>query len=481
MVDERFREWVRSELGQDGRGLSSYVSNARQLETRFGIAAMTLPQLRALKAEIAAAPERAGRDFVLYHGGERHNLNPNVRMMLDAYIRYRQETGVRPARKPAATRNPAKPAEAHERDFRRLTSRKAVLAAMAELEHMDDDQVRLTYRFAPAKSYVVRHGRYALASKAVVGVAFRYQHPEVGPLTPKDLSGGRTEAGRHLTRLGFDVDGMSRQPDDWTLEEVEYIVATYFAMWQAQAARTYRRRDHLKAADTKLGPRRSRGSIGRKLSNISAILQDLGLPVLQGFPALGNKQTLLTAVVTDWLTDHPDVFDAPSTAAPPMHDPDFGAETPPPSGLALRRVRRERRGVKVDFANRDARNRALGRSGEEWALAKLKETLLRAGRPDLARRTRWESDVIGDGIGYDIVTYDPDGSERYVEVKTTNQGETAPFILTANELAASEELGDAYVLMRVYAFNTDRRFYRLTGDLSAACDLRPTTYAASPR
>jgi hypothetical protein len=193
---------------------------------------------------------------------------------------------------------------------------------MAELEPMTEAEIRGAYRFGPAKSYVVRHGLYALPSKAVVGVAFRYQHPDVGALTPDDFSGGKTEAGRHLTRLGFDVDGMARQPDDWTLEEVEFIVGAYFAMWQAQAAGTYRRQAHLKAAGAKLRPRRSPGSIGRKLSNISAILEDLGLPVLEGFPRLGNKQTLLTAVVSDWLTTIPtsSMTPRPRSPRPPIPD-----------------------------------------------------------------------------------------------------------------------------------------------------------------
>ncbi len=49
-----------------------------------------------------------------------------------------------------------------------------------------------------------------------------------------------------------------------------------------------------------------------------------------------------------------------------------------------------------------------------------------------------------------------------------------------DELAASRDLGDAYVLMRIYAFCNSRRFYRLTGDLEASCDLRPVTYTAVP-
>lgn len=483
MLDARFREWVRTALHQSGSGLSSYVSNANQLETRFDISAMTLPELRDLKREVDGAPERTGRDFVLQRDGVRHELHPNVRVMLTNYIRYREETGTRPARstaEPLATKTLTNGDP--DRDYRRLTSRKAVMSAMAELKPLTEAQVRDLYRFGPARTFVVREGPYALPSKAVVGVAFRYQHPEIGPLTPNDFSGGKMQAGRHLSRLGFDVDGIARAPDDWTLREVEYIVGAYFGMWQAKAHGRYRRKDHLADAEAVLGPRRSPGSIGRKLSNISAILEDLGLPVLEGFPRLGNKQTLLTAVVTDWLADHPDVFDdAPAALSTDAAAPSSNVEVPPPGGLKLGRVRRERRGVKVDFAARDARNRALGQAGEAWALDMLKSELIANGRHDLADQTCWESQTIGDGLGYDIRTFASDGRPRHVEVKTTNQGINAPFVLSANELAASQEFGDTYVLLRVFAFSTGRQFYRLTGDLSTICDLRPLSYSAVPR
>lgn len=52
---------------------------------------------------------------------------------------------------------------------------------------------------------------------------------------------------------------------------------------------------------------------------------------------------------------------------------------------------------KYDVAERDARNRALGRAGEEGVLAHERAILLAAGRTDLAERIRWVSHVDGDG------------------------------------------------------------------------------------
>src|SRR6185295_7470645 len=87
---------------------------------------------------------------------------------------------------------------------------------------------------------------------------------------------------------------------------------------------------------------------------------------------------------------------------PPTH-----SNAPPPEELEqMIAVAR-----KYDVGARDARNRALGRAGEERVLAHERATLLTAGRTDLAHRIRWVSDVDGDGAGYDIRSFEPDGRD----------------------------------------------------------------------
>ena len=110
---------------------------------------------------------------------------------------------------------------------------------------------------------------------------------------------------------------------------------------------------------------------------------------------------------------------------PPTH-----SNSPPPDELeqiaAIART--------YDVAERDARNRALGRAGEERILAHEHATLLVSGRTDLAERIRWGSDVDGDGAGYDIRSFDTDGSDRLIEVKTTNAGSARRFTSRATSL-----------------------------------------------
>src|SRR5437763_1631203 len=60
---------------------------------------------------------------------------------------------------------------------------------------------------------------------------------------------------------------------------------------------------------------------------------------------------------------------------------------------------------KFDPAARDARNRTLGKRGEELALAFEQGRLRDAGRRDLARKVDWISESMGDGAGYDILSF----------------------------------------------------------------------------
>ncbi|UEM07644.1 DUF3883 domain-containing protein (plasmid) [Skermanella rosea] len=152
---------------------------------------------------------------------------------------------------------------------------------------------------------------------------------------------------------------------------------------------------------------------------------------------------------------------------------------PPPAG-EVEDTTRARRAVKIDFATREARNRELGRAGEEWALEILREGLREAGRFDLADKVRWVSDELGDGLGYDIEAYDPDGQPLYVEVKTTNGPISAPFLISANEVRASNEIGNQYSIYRIFDFAGEPRAYVLRGPVEITCRLVPQVYRAMP-
>ena len=134
---------------------------------------------------------------------------------------------------------------------------------------------------------------------------------------------------------------------------------------------------------------------------------------------------------------------------------------------------------KFDFAAIDARNRALGRLGEELVVRSEHARLTAAGRADLARKVDWVSDRLGDGAGYDILSFDPRGTERLLEVKTTGGHRTTPFFLSENERALSDERPKDFRLVRLYDARRAPRAFELMPPLSDHVLLKPTHYRAS--
>lgn len=355
------------------------------------------------------------------------------------------------------------------------------MAAFAEFDRLGPEAFHARYGYRAADTYTARYERREYPSKAIVGVAYGFQYPDQGPLTSDQFRGGKAAAAGHLARLGFVVDGVVIPDDHWTLEEVERIVERYFLMMRDQELGAYNRKAHLAAADAELPRRAGGGSIGRKLSNISAVLESLGLPTATGYGALPNIQTLLSAVIYDRLNaqEVATLDDVSVVAAAPSAD--LTAEVDPPTGRELSEVQAARAACKVDFAERDERNRNLGRAGEAWAMKVVQEELAQGGRVDLAERTIWVSDVVGDGLGYDIASFDLAGNPIRIEVKTTKGGRAAPFFVSANEVRASADEEEGYVLFRVFNFPKSPSFYRLLGPLETSCHLRPASFLGLPR
>jgi hypothetical protein len=277
--------------------------------------------------------------------------------------------------------------------------------------------------------------------------------------------------------------------EDWSLDEVEVIVADYFAMLRAElAGEPCSKTAHRRALAPQLNGR-SEPSIEFKHANISAVMVAYGLPYIDGYKPRGNYQQLLEQSVLEYLAGAPRFFDAllsspvldprEAPAAPAsgfaaiQEDPPEPVESPAPVWNPDARV------VPIDFVRRDAENRRLGRLGEEFVLELERKRLHDdVGRADLVRRVEWTSQERGDGAGYDIRSFEPDGSVRYIEVKTTGLAKAFPFIVTANEVACSESLRHEYHLYRLFRFSRKPGLYVLKGAMSESCQLAPTQFRA---
>ncbi|MFC4254115.1 DUF3883 domain-containing protein [Altererythrobacter xixiisoli] len=276
---------------------------------------------------------------------------------------------------------------------------------------------------------------------------------------------------------------------NWSDAQNDAIVADYFAMLANDlSGRPYSKAEHNRRLQAAID--RPRGSIEYKHQNISAVLKGLGEDWISGYKPAFNFQATLVDAVVRWLNHHPEwlapaarIAMQPSSSTlheqgllwigpPPTH-----SNTPPPAELEqMAAIAR-----KYDVAERDARNRALGRAGEERVLSHEHAQLLAAGRTDLAKRIRWVSHVDGDGAGYDILSFDTDGSDRLIEVKTTNGWERTPFHITRNELAVATERKKDWRLMRLWNFAREPQAFELRPPLEAHVSLMATSYQANIR
>jgi hypothetical protein len=349
----------------------------------------------------------------------------------------------------------------------------------------------------PTKYELVHEGK-RFAPKAVVGLACLYLLGRV--LQPDEFSGGESagQANRVLRQLGFTVvlkgepvEGDEEQAGkDWSDDEVALVVADYLVMLRKELlGQVYNKTEHRNALRPQLAGR-SDGSIEFKHANISAVLLSRGLPYIDGYKPRGNYQALLAQAVDAFLDRNPDYLG--QLAGAPVLSPEKAPEVPsglddlfvaPPDHIILPESGKpwlSLKGRRIDFAERDAANRQLAQLGEGFVVELERRRLLRAKRDDLAQRVRWASRDIGDGLGFDVLSFDEaDDSERLLEVKTTGHGLFFPFYVTANEVRCSEDMAKQYRLYRVFDFSRSARVYVLSGSLRETCRLTPAQFLAT--
>ncbi len=280
--------------------------------------------------------------------------------------------------------------------------------------------------------------------------------------------------------------------DTWSRVECEAIVADYIDMLSRECrGEPFIKAEHLRVLQGKLN-NRSEGAIEFKHGNISAILLEEGHVYIRGYRPAKNYQRMLRDVVIDRLVKEENnliiqenklnqergmLFDGSSFEEVLVDPP----ETPPRkeivSGPALGYTARPRR---IDYAAREARNRQLGERGEKFVLEYEKFRLRHRGRDDLLSDVEWTSKEHGDGVGYDIRSFDGEtDNELFIEVKTTNSGMYQPFLITQNEVDFSEKQESKYALYRLFSFSRDPRMFSLRGCIKQHVALAPQLYKAS--
>lgn len=279
-----------------------------------------------------------------------------------------------------------------------------------------------------------------------------------------------------------------RANNGWDWLECELVVQDYLAMLNRELrGDPYNKAAHRRALEPRLNNRR-RPAIEYKHQNISAVLLELGLPYIPGYKPAFNYQRQLKQVVLAHFARNPAEFDELNrgaeieTATSDQRDVDWTTvfDPDPPERLTdYKRPDRRYLARKIDFSARERMNRVLGQSGEQFALEYERFRLRQSGRADLAAEVQWTSRDEGDGLGYDIRSFDPEyEQELFVEVKTTNSGKYQPFLISENERAFSNEQASRYCLYRIYEFRRKPRLFVLRGAVERHAQLLPQQYRA---
>ncbi len=267
---------------------------------------------------------------------------------------------------------------------------------------------------------------------------------------------------------------------DWQEDELDAIIADYFAMLAAHlSGQPYVKARHSGALMAQIG--RTHRSVEFKHQNISAVLDELGMPWIPGYKPKRNYQNAIFDAIDLYLTKNPAILKpAESPPPPPVLPAEVFVQSPILAAVREPIPERLRRLVqKFDPVERDHLNRALGKAGESFVVDLERRQLTQADRADLARKVRWVAVEDGDGAGYDVLSFNAAGRERLIEVKTTNGAARTPFFLSRNECSLATERPADWQIYRVHLFANGPRIFTIAPPLETAVRLTTETWRAS--
>lgn len=281
----------------------------------------------------------------------------------------------------------------------------------------------------------------------------------------------------------------SQKNQPWSGAEVRATIQSYLNMLQQElTGQRYNKTACRQLLFEQLNGVRSFASIEFKHCNISAVMRLLGYPYIKGYQPRSNFQalllqevesqlqqyTMLEAVVQFAVTQPAVEFLTPAFDAVQQEPPkrtDKAAESTP--HYALRSTSQR------DYLAQEARNRSLGLAGEKFVMAFEQWKLEKQGLHRLVNKVEHVALSQGDGLGFDVRSFDSCGKEKLIEVKTTSFAKETPFFVTRNELQVSQRESSRFHLYRLYDFRNRPQLFDLPGAIDTHCQLDAQNFRAS--
>ena len=271
---------------------------------------------------------------------------------------------------------------------------------------------------------------------------------------------------------------------DWTPKEVRLIVEDYFDMLHFERNhREYSKTEHRRNLLPLLNDR-SNGSVEFKHQNITAALINMGLPFIKGYkPKFNYQKQAIEKEITEFIKKNQVPLEkefeqfSSEVILPKQKEINFANilnEDPIVSQVS--EAEPLYRPTKINYLEKEQNNRRLGEVGEELVMRYEKWRLIEKGKDSLADKIEWVSKEKGDGTGFDILSKNINGSDRYIEVKTTKLSKETPIYLTKTELSFASLKTKDFFLYRVFNFDASPQIFIKNGKYENFCQLKPQTF-----
>jgi len=133
------------------------------------------------------------------------------------------------------------------------------------------------------------------------------------------------------------------------------------------------------------------------------------------------------------------------------------------------------KGIDVDFQAKAKEQKDIGDAGE--GLVKIREIEF------LKRKELYEKaalvEIVKDGRGFDVLSFDENGQEKFIEVKTTTGNEYSAFYLSENEMDFMRLHPNQYCIYRVYNYDSKNnfgKFFELTNNVEDQILYKPVQF-----
>ena len=277
----------------------------------------------------------------------------------------------------------------------------------------------------------------------------------------------------------------------WDESAVRLVVDSYFQCRSLDLDRKRFVKSHVyRDLAAQIG--RTEKSVELKFQNISAVLDRLGIEWITGLAPRWNYQNLLFKVIEEKLDviTKSEAYSPAVAHAPGLNEAQTAFQHPanlleyedPPERSQRPDILPEQMQFlarKFDPVLRDLRNRALGEAGEMTIFENEKNLLHKSGRSDLAEKVEWVSKDHGDGAGFDILSFDFEGREKFLEVKTTTGWRNTPFHMSSNEVEFARRTNHRYSIIRLYDFRRSAKAFQIENPIEQSVHLQADGYKAT--